>query len=112
MQQSTRPVTVTALYILYYTSGMEFNFSVNSMNGLESEIGTMLSTLGFQNLDDVTKSSFSTVNKNVIVYFANSLAGLLKRSHNILKMLSCEISQSYLRFRMNFQIRRLISSRM
>ncbi len=64
---------------------MELNFSLNSMNGLESEIGKMLSTFSFKNLDDVSKASFSAVNKNSVVDLTKYLAALLARSQDLLK---------------------------
>ncbi len=55
------------------------------MYRLESELAEVLSKLNFKNVDDVIQSSFSTVNKNVVVELTRSVADILKRSQNLLK---------------------------
>ncbi len=70
---------------------MELKFSLEEMYGIESEVKNILSTLSMRNLDDVSQNSFRNLNKDIVVEFSKSVAVILKRSHELLKLAATDL---------------------
>ncbi len=70
---------------------MELKFTLNSMYGLDTELAEELSKLNLKTIDDVSKSSFSAVNKNNVVELAKALATILGRSQELLKCAATDL---------------------
>ncbi len=70
---------------------MELKFSLEEVYGIESEVKNILSTLSMRNLDDVSQNSFRNLNKDIVVEFSKSVAVILKRSQELLKLAATDL---------------------
>ncbi len=50
-----------------------------------------MATLNFKTINDVSQAGFKTVNKDAVVSFGKSVAGILERSHELLKHAAADL---------------------